>query len=221
MTTILVLEDDEALGRQVVDHLKKAGFSVVWWKTGRLISEDDLTEVSLIVLDLMLPNIGGLDILKNMREHSDVPVLVLSARQDSHDKVRALQLGADDYLTKPFWPEEMVERVWARLRRPVMQRSAEIKFANVAVDADKRELKVDGQRVDVTKAELDILLALTRKMGQPVSRSWLLMHVLDPEREGTERTLDVHVSRLRKKLGDSSLIETVWGIGYRLKVEPS
>ncbi len=220
MDTILLVEDDDALGRQVVGHLEKAGFSAVWWRRGRVVDEHDLAEIVLLVLDLMLPGVAGLDILKQVREVSDVPVLVLSARQDSHDKVRALKLGADDYVTKPFWPEELLARVHACLRRPVMQRSAEIRIGSLVVDGDRREARLGDDRLELTRVELDLLWALARRAGQPVSRRWLLSNVLDPEREATERTLDVHVSRLRKKLGDPSLIETVWGIGYRLREGP-
>jgi len=216
MNTVLFIEDDEALGKQVVGHLEKAGFSTVWWRRGRAIDPSDYREIALVVLDLMLPGMHGLDILKQIRETSDVPVLVLSARQDSNDKVKALKLGADDYLTKPFWPEELIERVHARLRRPAMEKSSQLRLGALVIDSAKREAVFNGNRLDLTRLEFDLLLALARRSGEPVSRNWLLSSVLDPEKEATERTLDVHISRLRKKLGDPSFIETVWGIGYRL-----
>ncbi len=215
--TILLVEDDEALGQQVVGHLKRAGYSVVWRKTGRLIDEEDLADISLLVLDLMLPGVSGFEILKQAREVSDVPVLVLSARQDSRDKVRVLKLGADDYVTKPFWPEELVERVNACLRRPVMQRSPDMSVGALAIDVTRRVAQYKERNLDLTRVEFDLLAALVQRAGQPVSRQWLLSNVLDPDREATERTLDTHVSRLRKKIGDSTVIETVWGIGYRVQ----
>src|SRR4051812_13811042 len=123
---ILLLEDDRELGRQIADHLRKAGFEVDWWTEGRPVAPDEASRYSLLLLDLMLPGTYGLDVLKALRCEpagaSDLPVLVLSARNDTADKVRALKLGADDYMTKPFWPEELVERVRARLRRPTLQR---------------------------------------------------------------------------------------------------
>ena len=219
MGVVLLIEDDEALGRQVVKHLEEAGFSAVWWRRGRIIDASDYREIALVILDLMLPGVAGLDILRQLRKDSDVPVLVLSAREDSKDKVRALQLGADDYVTKPFWPEELIERVRARLRRFVMDRSSQVKLGGLSIDGAKREVTVDGERLDLTRVELDLLLALVHRVGEPVSRKWLLANVLDPEKEATERTLDVHISRLRKKLGDTTAIETVWGIGYRLRAE--
>jgi two-component system response regulator MtrA len=221
MAIVLLVEDDEALGQQVSNHLEKAGFSVVWWKRGRRVDADSIAGASLIVLDLMLPDVPGLDMLKNIREIGDVPVLVLSARQDSHDKVRALHLGADDYVTKPFWPDELLERVHARLRRPGMQRSSELRIGALVLDEAKQEARYGDRRLEMTRVELGLLIALGKSADRPVSRSWLLSNVLDPDREATERTLDVHISRLRKKLGNPSLIETVWGIGYRLRSEPS
>src|SRR5262245_59721865 len=120
---VLIIEDDEQLGAQLVSLLSKAGFTTTWLRAGRVLQPDELHGVELVVLDLMLPQLHGFDVLKRLRAFSDVSVLVLSARSDTADKVRGLQLGADDYLTKPFWPEELVERVRARLRRPVLERA--------------------------------------------------------------------------------------------------
>jgi two-component system response regulator MtrA len=119
-------------------------------------------------------------------------------------------------MTKPFWPEELVERVRARLRRPLLQRQSLVEAGPLQVDLDSREVRVLGKPVELTRVEFDLLAALARRRGASVTRQWLAEHVLDPEREGTERTLDVHVSRLRRKLGPGKHIETVWGIGYRL-----
>lgn len=217
VTTVLLIEDDDALGAQVKRHLEEAGSQVVWWKKGRLIDPADVRSLALVVLDLMLPGVAGLDILKDLRTRSDVPVLVLSARQDGRDKVRALQLGADDYVTKPFWPEELVERVRARLRRPALHRSGLQKVGALELDDEQRTANYQRRSLELTKVEFDLLHALMKRADQAVSRAWILSNVLDPERDATERTLDVHVSRLRKKLGEPELIETVWGIGYRLR----
>jgi two-component system response regulator MtrA len=165
----------------------------------------------------MLPGLYGMDILKTLRRESEVPVLVLSARNDPQDKVRALQLGADDYMTKPFWPEELIERVKARLRRPSLARGDQLEVGSLRVDLAGRRVSVAGHDVELTRVEIELLAALARRPGEAVTRRWLVDHVLDPEREGNERTLDAHVSRLRKKLGAEVVIETVWGIGYRLK----
>ena len=123
-------------------------------------------------------------------------------------------------MTKPFWPEELLARVRARLRRPAMSGAAPIHVGGLSIDLGARVVAVAGAPVDVTRAEFEFLAALARRPGAAISRAWLVEHVLDPARDGDERTLDVHVSRLRKKLGPSgSAVATVWGVGYRLKVD--
>jgi DNA-binding response OmpR family regulator len=217
---VLLVEDDEKLGAQVTASLTEAGYEATWLRDGRYVQPDVLDGLSLLILDLMLPGSHGLDVLKRLRTDSDVPVLILSARNETADKVRALELGADDYLTKPFWPEELLARVAARLRRPVLQRAGVVQLGELGIDLDQRRVRVGGETVELTRVEFDLLAALARRPGMAVSRAWLAEHVLDPEREGGERTLDVHVSRLRKKLGTSGRrVATVWGVGYRLEVE--
>ncbi|MGC4095240.1 MAG: response regulator transcription factor [Polyangiaceae bacterium] len=213
---VLLIEDDQELGAQIVSHLKRAGFEPLWEKQGSLTVAASHPQVALVILDLMLPGSHGLDVLKHLRKTSEVPVLVLSARNDTSDKVRALKLGADDYMTKPFWPEELIERVRARLRRPVMQRSEVQQFGELRVDFAAREVRVGERQVELTSVEFELLSGLARRPGTAVTRKWLVSNVLDPERDGGERTLDVHVSRLRKKLGTAAWVQTVWGIGYRL-----
>ena len=215
---ILLVEDDEKLGAQIVEHLNREGLGVEWLRDGDAALRVDPEAFDLVVLDLMLPGTYGLDVLKKYRKTSQVPVMILSAREDTRDKVRGLTLGADDYMTKPFWPEELVARVQARLRRPTMQRTDEITVGSIHIDLDAREVKLDGEPVELTRVEHELLVALARRPGMALTRAALVEAALDPDRQGTERTLDVHVSRLRKKLGDSGeRIETVWGIGYRLR----
>jgi two-component system response regulator MtrA len=221
---ILVVEDDVSLGKQIVEHLEGAGFQPTWLKDGDSAMREPTKGYALIVLDLMLPGAYGLDVLKHVRAAgSAVPVLILSARNETRDKVRALQLGADDFVTKPFWPEELIARVKARLRRPVMeQQDGTIEAGELSIDLAGRSVSVRGDGVELTKVEFDLLAALARRPGAAIQRSWLVEHVLDPERDGTERTLDVHMSRLRKKLGPAAKrIATVWGVGYRLETQAS
>ena len=216
---ILVIEDDEALGAQIVEHLQGAGYETEWIRDGDEARKAEIERFQMIVLDLMLPGTYGLDLLKLYRERSDVPVLILSARQDTNDKVRALKLGADDYVTKPFWPEELLARVRARLRRPDIRRGeGPMKVGALMIDLEGRTLKVNGAEVELTRAEMDILAALAKRPDSAMTRRALVEAALE---QGTERTLDVHVSRLRKKLGDAGKqIVTVWGIGYKLVAEP-
>lgn len=217
---ILLVEDDEQLGRQIVGYLREADFDPHWIQDGDEAMAEPPDPYSLLILDLMLPGAYGLDVLKQVRTESDVPVLVLSARNDTEDKVRALQLGADDFVTKPFWPEELLARVHARLRRPVLQRSGVIQAGELAVDVVGRRAYVGEESIDLTRVEFDLLAALAKRPGAAIPRDWLVEHVLDPEREGGLRTLDVHISRLRKKLGRCArCVATVWGVGYRLETQ--
>ncbi|MEM9191194.1 MAG: response regulator transcription factor [Myxococcota bacterium] len=215
---VLVVEDDEELGAQIREQLDAAGYETIWRKDGDRAKAEDPANYALVILDLMLPGTYGMDVLKHYRKRSDVPVIILSARNETGDKVRGLSLGADDYMTKPFWPEELVARVEARLRRPVLQRGERITVGPLTIDLSKREVLVGDEAVELTRAELEILAALAQRPGSAMSRAALVQAALDPDRQGTERTLDVHVSRLRKKLGDEGArIETVWGVGYRLR----
>lgn len=214
---VLFVEDDEKLAKGVVAALTRDGLTVTHVADGDAAATVDPKGFDLVILDLMLPGTYGLDLLKRYRSRSDVPVLILSARDDASDKVRALKLGADDYVTKPFFPEELVARVRARLRRPTIERSGVLRAPGLVLDPEARTLHTDAGSVELTRAELDILAVLMRRAGAAISRSALVEAALDPSAGGTERTLDVHVSRLRKKLGPAGeQIETVWGIGYKL-----
>ncbi len=218
---ILLVEDDQELGKQIVGYLGEASFETRWLVNGDDAMLERPDDFDLIILDLMLPGAYGLDVLKHVRADSDLPVLVLSARNDTGDKVRALQLGADDFVTKPFWPEELMARVQARLRRPVLQRSGVLTVGQLAVDTVGRQVRVEDVPIELTRVEFDIIAALAKRPGAAIPRTWLVDHVLDPEREGNERTLDVHMSRLRKKLGACGKnVATVWGVGYRLEAAP-
>ncbi|MCM2255375.1 MAG: response regulator transcription factor, partial [Vicinamibacteria bacterium] len=178
---ILLIEDDEALGRQVEARLRQSGFEPTWLRDGSAALGVDPSGFALVVLDLMLPGAHGLDVLKAYRAAAaETPVLVLSARNDTATKVRALELGADDYVTKPFWPEELLARVQARLRRPSLQRESVVVHGALRVDFEARTAAVDGAAVELTRVEFDLLAALARRPGAAVARQWLVEHVLDP-----------------------------------------
>lgn len=214
---ILLVEDDVALGQQVSDSLREAGFEAHWVQDGDDARDLPPDDYRLIVLDLMLPGTYGMDLLKRYRAKSEVPVLILSARDDTADKIRGLQLGADDYVTKPFFPEELLARIQACLRRPNLSSQERLVVGEIVVDLERREAKARGIVLSLTPIELEILATLARRKGAAVTRDALVEAALDPAQDSSRRTLDVHISRLRTKLGETAdQLETVWGIGYRL-----
>ena len=151
----------QRLGAEIVRTLEEADFTVCWKKTGSEASHEDPEGYRLIVLDLMLPGAHGFDLLKRWRQSSDIPVIILTARTDTHDKLRGFELGGDDYMTKPFWPEELVARAMARLRRPVMRRAdAWLEVGPVRLDPDARQVFAADAEVELTRVEFDLLAML-------------------------------------------------------------
>jgi DNA-binding response OmpR family regulator len=214
---ILLVEDDAALGQQVADALSRAGFDPHWVQDGDDARDLHPDDYRVIVLDLMLPGTYGMDLLKRYRAKSEVPVLILSARDDTADKIRGLELGADDYVTKPFFPEELLARIQACLRRPNLSSTERLVVGAIVIDLERREVTASSGVLSLTPVELEILSTLARRKGAAVTRDALVEAALDPAQDSSRRTLDVHISRLRNKLGDDAAqLETVWGIGYRL-----
>jgi len=214
---ILLVEDDVALGQQVVQSLSQAGFDPHWVQDGDTARDLDPDDYRVIVLDLMLPGTYGMDLLKRYRVKSEVPVLILSARDDTADKIRGLKLGADDYVTKPFFPEELIARIQACLRRPNLVGTERLVVGAIQVNLERREVSNAGGTLSLTPVEFEILALLARRKGSAVTREALVGAALDSAQDSSRRTLDVHISRLRSKLGDDAAqLETVWGIGYRL-----
>ncbi len=215
---ILLVEDDNHLGSEIKQNLEAHRFQVCWLKDGKVALSTDPQAFDLVVLDLMLPNAHGFDVLKRYRQECDIPVIILSARTDSSDKLRGFRLGSDDYMTKPFWPEELVARIEARLRRPDIHRGTSRVIGPLEIFPDSREVRLDDKACEFTKVEFDILFLLAKRVGQAFTRRQIVDAVLDEDKEGGERTLDVHVSRIRKKFGPhSNMIKTVWGVGYKMQ----
>jgi two-component system alkaline phosphatase synthesis response regulator PhoP len=217
--TILVVEDEQAIASFVAAYLKKDGFSVRMTASGRealsLVAAD---APALVVLDLMLPDLDGMEVCRRIRETSTLPVLMLTARDDDLDKIAGLEVGADDYLTKPFNPRELVARVRAILRRSGERTRPEagvLRHGELVLDAGRRECHVGETEIRLAPKEFDLLWELLDHRGFVLTRDQLLERVWGYTFAGDTRTVDVHVRQLRRKLGDASPIVTVWGIGYK------
>jgi two-component system, OmpR family, response regulator MtrA len=220
---VLVAEDNEMQAEVVRRYLEQAGHAVTLVRDGRAaIDEVRRQTPDLVVLDIMMPEIDGHEVCRILRRESDVLVLMLTARSTEEDLLRGLELGADDYLTKPYSPRELTARVRTLLRRAgrTSSASARIQVGDLVIDPDRHEVWVGEQEVVCTPGEFDILTALAVRPGRVLTRQQLLDHSSDLDREATERTIDVHVRNLRKKLEtDPSRpvrLLTVFGIGYKL-----
>ena len=222
--SILVVEDEGSIASFVSLYLKNAGYTVRTASTGsEALSQAAAQMPNLIVLDLMLPDIDGIEVCKRIRQTSDVPILMLTARDEDVDKIIGLEVGADDYLTKPFNPRELVARVKSILRRSTPDRreleTEQIIHGDLRVDAGRREVRVVDEEVQLAPKEFDLLWELLDHRGLVLTRDQLLERVWGYTFAGDTRTVDVHVRQLRRKLGDASPIVTVWGVGY--KVSPA
>ncbi|HYA09079.1 MAG TPA: response regulator transcription factor, partial [Gaiellaceae bacterium] len=214
---ILLVEDEDAIAEPLADGLRREGFSVERAATGG--EALDAGESDLVLLDLRLPDIDGLDVCRRLRERSDVPIIVVTARGEEADRVVGLELGADDYVVKPFGLRELIARIRAVTRRASERpHSAEpLRVGPLAVDERARRAILDGRELDLTPKEFDLLAALARDPGAAVSRRRLLEDVWETTWYGSSKTIDVHVAALRRKLGDPGWIETVRGVGFRLR----
>ncbi|HZB22735.1 MAG TPA: response regulator transcription factor, partial [Gaiellaceae bacterium] len=184
------------------------------------LSQAAAGDSSLIILDLMLPDIDGIEVCRRIRKSSDVPILMLTARDEDVDKIIGLEVGADDYLTKPFNPRELVARVKSILRRATPEKrqieSAQLRHGDLLIDAGRREVRVGDDEVQLAPKEFDLLWELLDHKGLVLTRDQLLERVWGYTFAGDTRTVDVHVRQLRRKLGDASPIVTVWGVGYKV-----
>jgi two-component system alkaline phosphatase synthesis response regulator PhoP len=219
--TVLVVEDETSIASFVALYLKNAGYKVRTVGTGEAALEQVAAErPDLVVLDLMLPDLDGIEVCRRMRRSSEIPILMLTARDEDVDKIIGLEVGADDYLTKPFNPRELVARVKSILRRAVPERreveTKEIKHGDLSIDAGRREVHVAGEEVQLAPKEFDLLWELLDHRGLVLTRDQLLERVWGYTFAGDTRTVDVHVRQLRRKLGDASPIVTVWGVGYKV-----
>ncbi len=215
---ILVVEDEQAIADLVRAYLKRDGFGVVWARSGeQALEELGRHQIRLVVLDIGLPGIDGFEVCRRLRGRTGVPILMLSARDDEVDRVAGLEAGADDYVTKPFSPRELVARVKAILRRaaPAGRDEERLAAGDVELDRAARTVSVGGSPVELTSREFDLLAALLAHPGVVLSRDRLLELAWGGDFPGGTRTVDVHVAQLRAKLERPDLVETVRGAGYK------
>ncbi|HQZ33149.1 MAG TPA: response regulator transcription factor [Ilumatobacteraceae bacterium] len=219
--TLVVVEDEANIADLLDVYLREAGFRVLQAATGqRALEVIDQHRPTMILLDIGLPDMDGFEVCRRVRAKSNVPVLFLTARDGELDRILGLELGADDYVTKPFSPREIVARVKAILRRGQPDPRDDHDIVHIgddySVDLTRREVRCKEQPVALATREFDLIAHLARNQGIALSRQQLLDGVWGADWIGDDRTVDVHVRQLRKKLGDDLPLATVWGIGYRL-----
>ena len=219
---ILVADDDREIVRTVRAYLEESGYEVTSAHDGKTALDSFHNErPDLVVLDIMMPEMNGLDVAKALRRESDVPIIMLTARVDEADRLVGLELGADDYITKPFSPREVVARVKAVLRRTQGQtaNAALLRSGTLVLDTDAYEVKLDGASVELTRTEFALLKAFMVNSGRVMTRLQLIDTALGYSYEGFERTVDAHVKNLRQKIeldpGRPQRITTVYGVGYK------
>jgi two-component system, OmpR family, response regulator len=224
MKKILIVDDEKKIVEIIKAYLEREGFQILTAFDGRTALDLALNQhPDLIVLDLMLPEISGWDVCRRIRKESEVPIIMLTARDEVTEKIVGLEMGADDYLTKPFDPKELVSRVRAVLRRtePKATPKNVIQIAGLSIDIEKRQVHRDELSVELTPNEFELLRVLAENPGQVFSRMQLLDKVQGDAYEGYERTIDSHIKNLRKKIEidpeHPRYIVTVYGVGYKLE----
>ena len=224
-STVLILEDDPHTVEVVQLYLRRDGHHVLSATDGIAgLSLAREARPDLIILDLMLPGMDGLEICRILRQESDVPIVMLTARADEEDRLAGLDLGADDYVTKPFSPRELAARIRAVLRRSARDEleggAARLDYESISMEIRQRTVHVDGTQIHLTPTEIRLLALLMREPGRTFSRDQIIDRVFGYDFEGFDRTVDSHVYSLRRKLeaaaGDKKYIHTIYGVGYRL-----
>jgi DNA-binding response OmpR family regulator len=218
-SVLMLVEDDDAIGRLVKQYLEQqAGWRVLWLRTGEeAVAELRRHPVRLVVLDVGLPGIDGFEVCRQVRAQSNVPIVMLTARDEEPDRVVGFELGADDYVPKPFSPRELEARIRAILRRAEPRSSEDVVLSagEIVLRRDSHDVTVDGEAVQLTAKEFDLLTCFLEHQGIVLSRERLLDIVWGMSYPGGTRTVDMHVAQLRRKLGDAEAIHTVRGAGYK------
>lgn len=221
--TVVLIEDEQSIGTLVRAYLERDGFQTVWVRSGEQgLAELDRHPVRLVILDVGLPGMDGFEVCRRIRARSPLPIIMLTARDEEADRVAGLEVGADDYVPKPFSPRELMARVRAVLRRTEPRSQDDVlQLDDVSLFRSAREVEVAGNRIDLTGKEFDLLAYFMENPGAVLSRELLLDRVWGMEYPGETRTVDVHVGQIRKKLGRPAMIETVRGAGYKIPRRPA
>lgn len=219
---LLLVDDDRNISELIKIYLEKEGYSCIQAFNGREAIEKMDQSVELVILDIMLPIMNGWDVLKEIRKKYDTPVIMLTAKGETFDKVLGLELGADDYIVKPFDPKELTARVKAVMRRyKSVDSSKIINYDKLTVDMDKFQVILNGNVIEMPPKELELLYFLASNPNKVYTREQLLNEIWSYDFVGDSRTVDVHVKRLREKIETSGVnwsLKTVWGVGYKFEV---
>ena len=220
---ILVVDDESRMRKLVRDFLEREGFEVLEAADGLKAMDVfyDHNDLALILLDVMMPNMDGWQVLRELRQHSKVPVIMLTARGDEQDELQGFQLGVDEYISKPFSPKILVARVEALLRRSnVLQNESVIDAGGIIIDKGAHIVKIGNESIDLSFKEFELLTYFIENEGLALSREKILNSVWNYDYFGDARTIDTHVKKLRSKMGDKGdYIKTIWGMGYKFEVE--
>ncbi|MDH3693892.1 MAG: response regulator transcription factor [Gammaproteobacteria bacterium] len=222
MTTILVVDDEQHIREVIEFALKQNGFQIIHAKDGReALDAVDRESPDLIVLDILMPEISGTDVCREIRKNSNVPIVFLSSKDEELDKILGLELGGDDYLTKPFSPRELVARIKAVLRRITPEQSAnnaQLQHGNLQMDIERHQVRWNKQLITLTVTEFGMLRTLLSRPGHVFSRDTLMDNGYELHKVVSDRTIDSHIRRLRRKFQtfDINIVETVHGVGYKL-----
>ncbi|MCR5099096.1 MAG: response regulator transcription factor [Lachnospiraceae bacterium] len=222
---ILVVDDEMRLRKLVHDFLVRADYDVLEASDGEEALDAFYAnkDLSLIILDVMMPRVNGYDVLAEIRQESDIPVIMLTAKGEEDDELKGFSTGADEYISKPFSPKVLVARVKAVLKRSGggdATEDSEVSVGGIELSVDAHEVRIDGQRIDLSVKEFELLEYFIKNRGLALSREKILSSVWDYDYFGDARTIDTHVKKLRSKMGDKgAYIKTIWGMGYKFEIE--
>ena len=221
--TVLVVDDESRMRKLVKDFLTKKGYNVLEAQDGEAalqVFEENKNKISIILLDVMMPKLDGWSVLRQIRQNSDVPIIMLTARGEEQDELCGFELGVDEYISKPFSPKILVARVESILNRTKPKEKDVKEYGGIVIDSDGRTVKIDGKQIDLSLREYELLKYLVDNNGIALSRDKILNNVWNYDYYGDSRTIDSHIKKIRHKLGKKGkYIETIRGVGYKFEVK--